>query len=110
MKLLSIPLWVLVLAAMPLTAAAFDLGPEQPLVAANAAAPQLPRLDAAAPTAPMAKPDVPDVNSAPVVPASPMPRPRAPSSSRVDKSAHAEKPVPPPNQPSWQSLLPGSIQ
>lgn len=113
MKLLSIPVLALILAALPLTAAAIDYGPARPMLAAGGGAPQLPSLESGAPsgTPSMGKPDVPDsANPASSTAASaPAPRPHPLTSRRTDKSAHPGKAATPPSQ-SWQSLLPGSIQ
>ena len=113
MKLLSLPVLVLILAALPLTAVAMDYGPARPMLAAGGGAPQLPSLESGAPaTAPIGKPDVPDSANPGVSAAAPAPLPHASTSANrhADKPAHPGKTATPPSQASWQSLLPGSIQ
>ncbi|HKZ09087.1 MAG TPA: hypothetical protein VJL61_00080 [Rhodanobacteraceae bacterium] len=117
-----LPLWltVLLLGGVPLTAAAFDYGPNRTLLAAENGAPQLPVLqqrDAA--SVAVSKPEVMAAASA----ESPNPeprmtpsstsaaaaaRPRGPTASNKSRGANPEQPAPGPA--TWQSLLPGSIQ
>jgi len=123
MKHLSLCLTVLALGALPLTAAAFDYGSNRPLLAAENGAPQLPGAQLhGSPTGTMQKPDVADIESSdgaetgPVVPrnapaASPgVTRPAPRTSARNAPRARIAKPATAPTPPSWQSLLPGSIQ
>ena len=129
MKHSSLCLTVLLLAGTPLTAAAVDYGPNAPLLAAEANAPQLPgaQVDAAT-RGEMPKPGYlsPDANepagntasavgpqrlTSPTVsprstPSAGNPGPTASNKPRVPM-AH---PVPPASTATWQSLLPGSIQ
>ena len=123
MKHLPLRLTVLLLGGLPLTAAAFDYGPNRNLLAAENGAPQLSVLqqrDAPGSTAP--KPDVmaaasvenPDPSPAEprMTPSSASPgaaaRPRGPTASNKTRGANPEQPAPGPA--TWQSLLPGSIQ
>lgn len=121
-------LWlaVLLLGAVPLTAAAFDYGPNRPLLAAENGAPQLPTLQQRdAPTGTMSKPDVmaaatvetPDPSPAvprmaPSASSSPpaVPRSRGPTASARPHGATPAQPAAEPGPATWQSLLPGSIQ
>lgn len=124
MKHSSLWLAVLLLAGTPLTAAAVDYGPNAPLLAADANAPQLPgaQVDAAT-RGEMPKPDYmsPDANEPATAPPQHLtpaagsqrstpstgnPGPTASNRPRVPV-AH---PVPQPPTATWQSLLPGSIQ
>jgi hypothetical protein len=130
MKHLSLWLTVLLLGSVPLSAAALDYGPDSPLLAGNANAPQLPDAQGrAASMGEMPKPDIAATDSvdsedaAPAAaPAHPRMTPAAPSpqhgpaprslgstaSNRPAISAAHGTPQPPPS--TWQSLLPGSIQ
>lgn len=114
MKFLSIPVAILILVALPLTATAVEYGPGRAMLAASDGAPQLPTLGTgAASAAPMEKPDLADATGAgaPAAPAPvPPPHAHAPASHHADKPAHPGKAAAPPTQASWQSLLPGSIQ
>lgn len=124
-------LWlaVLLIGGVPLTAAAVDYGPNAPLLAADANAPQLPgsQVNAAA-RGEMPKPEAmadedggggsaPGPASAPerMVPSASSRRPATPARDtgatarnkpHVSRD-HAAATLP---TPSWQSLLPGSIQ
>jgi hypothetical protein len=130
MKHLSMGLAALFLGTLPFAAAAFDYGPNQPLLAANQA---LPATDADLPAVPGSQsgpgaaggsvraesgeeanagvPATPGVDHGAT--AAPTPD-RAASASNANGSHHAAPPssaaLPAPIQPSWQSLLPGSIQ
>jgi hypothetical protein len=120
-----LPLWltVLLLGGLPLTAAAFDYGPNRTLLAAENGAPQLPVLPQhEVPSGAMSKPDVMTASSVespnpspaePRMAASPVPpaaaaRPRGPTASNGLRGANPKQPAPGPA--TWQSLLPGSIQ
>ncbi len=120
-----LPLWltVLLLGGLPLTAAAFDYGPNRTLLAAENGGPQLPALQQRdAPNGAMPKPEVMTAASAenpnPVAaeprmtPSSASPagaaRPGGPTASNKPRGANPEQPAPGPA--TWQSLLPGSIQ
>lgn len=131
MKRLSLSLTVLLLGGAPLVAVAADYGPNAPLLASNASAPQLPGAQArAAAHGEMPMPDAVEADAGgdadnagnaatlpepleprPVVrqatPSSHAPGPTASNKSHAAPIAH---PVPPPATASWQSLLPGSIQ
>jgi hypothetical protein len=125
-------LWlaVLLIGGVPLTAAAVDYGPNAPLLAADANAPQLPgsQLNAAA-RGEMPRPEAmaddedggggsaPGPASAPerLAPHASSRRPAAPAQDTgptAHDKPHASRghaaPILP--TPSWQSLLPGSIQ
>lgn len=124
-------LWlaVLLIGGVPLTAAAVDYGPNAPLLAADANAPQLPGSQvSAAARGEMPKPEAvadeddgggsaPGPSSAPerMVPSASSPHPAAPTQAAGSAArnkpqasrAHAAPALP---TPSWQSLLPGSIQ
>lgn len=129
MKHSSLWLTVLLLAGTPLTAAALDYGPNAPLLAADANAPQLPgaQVDAAA-RGEMPRPDLAPAESdeagggvsstvAPqrMTPSAATPH-TAPATSNPGPTAsnHPRAPVahpaPQPPTATWQSLLPGSIQ
>jgi hypothetical protein len=124
---------VLLLGALPLTAAAFDYGPNQPLLASNDSnSPQLPGAQVRAAVAgEMPKADAGDTAEAnaddnafpnpvttqthqamPQGPGPASPRSHGPSASNKAQqhpaSSAAAGAVP--SAPSWQSLLPGSIQ
>jgi hypothetical protein len=120
-----LPLWltVLLLGGLPLTAAAFDYGPNRTLLAAENGAPQLPVLQQRdAPGGAVPKPDV--MAAASVENPAPMPAeprmtppvaaraatapPRGPTASNNARGVNPEQPAPGPA--TWQSLLPGSIQ
>lgn len=117
---------VLLLAGVPLTAAAFDYGPNRPLLAAENGAPQLPTLQQRnAPSGEMSRPDVmtaatvetPDPSPAlpRMTPSASSPPPAAQGSRGPTASAkpRSNTPIPPTAEPgpaTWQSLLPGSIQ
>lgn len=123
MRHASLWLTVLLLGGTPLTAAAFDYGPNHPLLAAENGAPQLPVLQQRdAPAGAMSKPDVMPATSAENPDPSPAeprmtpssssgqagtPRPRGPTASK-SRSTNPQQPAPGPA--TWQSLLPGSIQ
>lgn len=129
MKHSSLCLTVLLLAGTPLTAAALDYGPNAPLLAADANAPQLPgaQVDAAA-RGEMPRPDLAPTESdeaggdaqsavAPqrMTPSAATPRTTtATSDPGPTASNHPRTPVahpaPQPPTATWQSLLPGSIQ
>jgi hypothetical protein len=124
-------LWlaVLLVGGVPLTAAAVDYGPNAPLLAADANAPQLPGSQvSAAARGEMPKPEAmsdedggggsaPGPTSAPerMVPAASPQRPVAPAQDAAPTAqnkprasrTHAAPTLP---TPAWQSLLPGSIQ
>lgn len=114
MKLLSIPALILILSALPLAATAADYGVGGGMLAASSPAPQLPNLDGGSTAgAAQDRADVPDAagpTAAPAPAPAPAARPRAAGSRHVDKPIHPGKAAAPPEQPSWQSLLPGSIQ
>lgn len=127
MKHLSLWLTVVLLGAMPLAAAAFDYGPNQPLLAANASVPQLPGAQVqAAAEGSLSHGDVlaanADDTSAPAIDGTAHARPATPSGSAsrparnsavVNSKPRRAPPVtsePLPTQATWQSLLPGSIQ
>jgi hypothetical protein len=120
-----LPLWltVLLLGGVPLTAAAFDYGPNRTLLAAENGAPQLPVLQQRdAPSGALSKPEVMKAASAESPnPSSAEPRmtpssasaaaaarSRGPTASNQSHGANPEQPAPGPA--TWQSLLPGSIQ
>lgn len=127
MKRLSPWLAVLIFCSVPLTAAAFDYGPNRALLAAGADAPQLPGAEArAAARGEMPRPDAMPEDaatdadtSAPAprairpaaTPSRPGPAIRNPGPSASNKPrTPAAQPAPAPAAASWQSLLPGSIQ
>jgi hypothetical protein len=123
MKHLSSCLTMLVLGAVPLTAAALDYGPNHPLLAAENGAPQLPSAQTHAESmGTLPKPVVAEVDgggsaeAATVVPrvapvASPGVTRPAPEASASNKArSRIAKPATAPTPASWQSLLPGSIQ
>ena len=128
MKHLSLWLTVILLGAMPLAAAAFDYGPNQPLLAANASVPQLPGAQVrAAAEGSLPRGDVlaanADDTSAPAIDTTSRARPATPTGSATrpvrngtaanSKPRQSPPPVtsePLPTQATWQSLLPGSIQ
>ena len=130
MRRSSLWLTVLLFGGVPLTAAAVDYGPNAPLLAADANAPQLPGSQAgAAARGEMPKPDTiaegEDGGSDSAPEPAPTPQRMMPSASspRAAVPAHGLGPAasnksrtpaaqPTPTQPtaSWQSLLPGSIQ
>ena len=128
MKHLSWSLTVLLLGAVPLTAAALDYGPNRPLLAVENGTPPLPganartasmdalpkpdAMDASADGTPDASPAVsrvtPSTSSPPVTAA---PRGHGPSASNKPRSTTKAKPTAEPDPAAtWQSLLPGSIQ
>ncbi len=128
MKHLSMGLTALLLGALPLAAAAFDYGPNQAMLAANqalaAADSDLPPLPGAQPNA-AARQETSGAtsdeaaNGAPSTPgadrnATATPTPRRGASASNTPAHHAappsSAPLTVPLQPSWQSLLPGSIQ
>jgi hypothetical protein len=128
MKHLSLWLTVILLGATPLAAAAFDYGPNQPLLAANASLPQLPGAQARA-AADGSQPhgDVLAANAddasvsaidstahartaAPTASANRSTRNAATVKSKPHRSPPLATPEPLPTQATWQSLLPGSIQ
>jgi hypothetical protein len=123
-------LWlaVLLIGGVPLTAAAVDYGPNAPLLAADANAPQLPgsQVNVVA-RGEMPKPEAvadedggggsaPGPSSAPErVPSTSSQHPVAPArdattTARNKPRASSGHAAPTPPTPSWQSLLPGSIQ
>ncbi|HKU80098.1 MAG TPA: hypothetical protein VJQ42_09640 [Rhodanobacteraceae bacterium] len=119
MKHVPLGLTVLLLGGLPLTAAAFDYGPNRTLLAAENGAPQLPVLQPRdAPNG--AKPEVmtaasaesPSSSESRMASSSASPaaeaRPRGPTASNKSRGANPEQPAPGPA--TWQSLLPGSIQ
>lgn len=124
MKRLSPWLAVLLLASVPLSAAAFDYGPNPTLLAGNSGAPRLPGADVQAaehgemPGAGALPADNDDADAASVAPTpeaprrvSPVPARRTPgpsASNRARAPIHHALPVP--HTATWQSLLPGSIQ
>lgn len=124
MKHLSLWVTVLALGSVPLTAAAFDYGPNRPLLAAENGAPQLPgaQQTRAESLGSMPKPDVAEVDSgggAEAAPAAPRMAPAsspgvtrpAPETSASNKlRSRIAEPATAPTPASWQSLLPGSIQ
>lgn len=129
MKHLSLWLTVVLLGAMPLAAAAFDYGPNQPLLAANASVPQLPGAQVrAAAEGSLPRGDVlatnADDTSAPATdstsrarqattPTASATRPTRNGTATNSKPRQAPPlvtPEPLPTQATWQSLLPGSIQ
>ncbi|HLI18149.1 MAG TPA: hypothetical protein VKV22_07765 [Rhodanobacteraceae bacterium] len=129
MKHLSLCLTVLLLGGVPLAAAAVDYGPNSILLAAENTAPQLPgapvRSGNAIPKPDMMAADAEDGGGASDAGAAPIQQRVAPSAStpRANQAPHspgpsasnkphapAAQPVPVPFTPSWQSLLPGSIQ
>ncbi len=124
MKHWSLCLTALLLGGVPLAAAAVDYGPNQPLLADEGSAPQLPRAaahDTSAGAIP--KPDVdsadPAADAATQVHPVP-PRATTPGQARARKAVAEDKKgrrAPPGTKPAhghpqaaWQSLLPGSIQ
>ena len=124
MKHLSLLLTVLMLGAMPLTAAALDYGPNRPLLAVDNSVPQLPGTQAhTAQIGTMPKPDVAeagDDDTSDALPAAPHTAPppsppiagqpsHGPSASNKPRNS-TTKPTTAPSPASWQSLLPGSIQ
>ena len=125
MRRSSLWLTVLLLGAVPLTAAAVDYGPNAPLLAAETNAPQLPGSQAnAASHGEMPRPDAmadDDTGSDAAPAATPQRMMPSASSPRVlpalhgaaaRNKPHASAAHAAPAQPtaSWQSLLPGSIQ
>jgi hypothetical protein len=118
MKRLSSLLTVLLLGAVPLTAAALDYGPNRTLLAVENSVPQLPdtqvRATSPEPAAPESDPAAPLPVASRTTPGS------SPAALRrtARQAAHGKaqpttsKPDPAttPSQFSWQSLLPGSIQ
>lgn len=116
---------VLLLAGVPLTAAALDYGPNRPLLAAENGAPQLPVLQQRnAPTGETSRPDamtatIDTPESSPAMPrmapsASSSPPAarggRGPTASAKPRNGTAMQPAAEPGPATWQSLLPGSIQ
>jgi hypothetical protein len=124
MKHPSLLLTVLILGAVPLTAAALDYGPNQQLLAVENGSPPLPGAQArAAAMGAMPKPDTAEAGDNDAVDASPaLPHarstPSAPVAARPDHGPSASNkprsstsgPATAPSPASWQSLLPGSIQ
>ena len=121
MKHVPLGLTVLLLGGLPLTAAAFDYGPNRTLLAAESGAPQLPVLEQRdAPNGAMPKPEVmtaasaesPNSSESRTVPLSTAPAaaapPRGATASNTSRGTNPEQPAPGPA--TWQSLLPGSIQ
>lgn len=122
MKHLSRLLTVLILGAVPLTAAALDYGPNQPLLVAANDAPPLPSARSALMGA-ITKSDPPEAGDHEVADAAPAqprvvatpsraaaaPPDRGPSASNRPHGKATGHPVAP-SPASWQSLLPGSIQ
>lgn len=127
MKRWSLLLTVILLGAMPLVAAAFDYGPNQPLLAASGSTPQLPgtsthvateggtpRADVVASNDDDAGTPATDSVAQPRPPATPT-RTAAPhrdisASNKPHQPPASAKPLPVVPQATWQSLLPGSIQ
>lgn len=124
MKRLSPWLAVLLLGSVPLSAAAFDYGPNPTLLAGDSGAPRLPGADVqaaehgempGAAALPADNDDADATNAAPAPEASrrtrPVPVRRAPGPSASNKP-HAPVPhaLPASHTATWQSLLPGSIQ
>lgn len=123
MKHLSLGLTVLVLGAVPLTAAALDYGSNPPLLAAETGAPHLPgaQLHASA-MGTMPRPDVAEADNADdaeAAPAAPriapsqspgVTRPAPDTSASIKPRSRVATPSTAPSPASWQSLLPGSIQ
>jgi hypothetical protein len=123
MKHLAPWLTVLLAGCFPLTAAAFDYGPNHPLLAAENGAPQLPALQSHQTSADSAKPGVtatsaverPDPMAPRMTPSASSPPPdtarsRGPTASAKPLSATSTPPATAPGPATWQSLLPGSIQ
>jgi hypothetical protein len=128
MKHLSLCVTVLLLGAVPLTAAALDYGPNRPLLAVANGAPQLPGAqaratpmgamtksggsDADAEEAPDAPPVAPHMTPSTSSPSSGAVRARGPTASNKPASATAQpsKADVESGPATWQSLLPGSIQ
>jgi hypothetical protein len=124
MKRLISFLTLLCAAGLPLTAAAFDYGSDQRLLAAEAATPSVPGgrgennpfADAASHRASAVDDGAPAAAINPEVDADKRPAPRTPSARRSVASPAAApgpgmgSPQRPPSALSWQSLLPGSIQ
>lgn len=122
MKHPSLWLTVLLLGGLPLTAAAFDYGPNRTLLAAENGAPQLPALQqrdapgAAMPRSDVMATSVEDPNPALAEPrmtassasSAAAARPRVPPAGNPLRNANPQQPAPGPA--TWQSLLPGSIQ
>jgi hypothetical protein len=127
MKHLSLWLTVILLGAMPLAAAAFDYGPNQPLLAANASLPQLPAqvraTEGSQPHGDVLAANADDTNTpsigstararpatTPMTSATRPIRNGAAAPSKPRQLPPSATPEPLPTQPTWQSLLPGSIQ
>ncbi|HEX5961845.1 MAG TPA: hypothetical protein VFY97_11445 [Rhodanobacteraceae bacterium] len=123
MKQLSLCLAVLLLAGVPLSAAALDYGANSPLLAVDTSAPQLPGVQAR----PATRGDAPDLmandDAGDAVPVPPRMAPsaassrQAPAAYALPATAHNQPSHPPATHPAqapttapWQSLLPGSIQ
>ena len=124
MKCLSLYLTVACAAGLPLTASAFDYGPDQHMLAVEASAPSLPASrDSETPFPGLtashhAHDDDDDGAAAPPSADNDAPRPGPPEHT-ARRSAPPATPAPAHVQPapahghnvvSWQSLLPGSIQ
>lgn len=131
MKHLSMGLTALFLGVLPFAAAAFDYGPNQALLAANQS---LPASDSDLPALPGAQANpgpgaasahgeasgATDEEASTAAPAAPgaeraTPTPAGNRGTSASNAAHhaappSSTPLVVPTQPSWQSLLPGSIQ